>query len=182
MWEELVRNASNAEEDATVDGVSKIVLELSHWSEMVPNLATFIQNIAQRQSKFEKVDQEVQGLKEDLSRFRGLELDYKKQVDDEKNQNEKLFSLLRQAEVEMECSAEQIREMSTALSRLQKQERAATEKGAMFEKNFIQLQKELESLQDEWETERNEIQSSLVETTTALRTSESELTKSKDHL
>ena len=182
MCEELVRNASNAEEDATVHGVSKIVLELSHWSEMVPNLAAFIQNIAQRQSKFEKVDREVQGLKEDLSRSRGLELDYKKQVDDEKNQNEKLFSLLRQAEVEMECSAEQIREMSTALSRLQKQETAATEKGAMFEKNFIQLQKELESLQDQWETERNKIQSSLVETTTALRTSESELTKSKDHL
>jgi chromosome segregation ATPase len=180
---DVVKRISIAEEDPSVDdGTYKCVRELSYWRDIIPSIGKSITLICQRQRKVNHLEQEAESLQEDLYRLKGVESDYKKQVEDEKVQNEKLFTLLRQAELEMERSAKQIREMSAALSRLQQQEVEANEKAKAFESECTHIQEELVKVHLKMEEERNNAQLRLSEVTAALRNKESELSEANEQL
>jgi small-conductance mechanosensitive channel len=124
----------------------------------------------------------LNNLQEEFFRLRGLESDYQKQIQGEKEQNKKLFTLLSQAEMEMERSAKQIREMSSALSRLQQQEADANEKAKALGGESIKAQKELERSQKDIIGERQDTQLRLSQLTETLRNKESQLSEATDQL
>lgn len=176
--DDIVKRISSADEESSVDEtIYMCIRELSYWRDIIPSVGNAINTICQRQHKFDSLEHEAESLQEELFRLQGLEIDYKKQVEDEKLQNEKLFTLLRQAELEMERSAKQIRDMSGALSRLQQQEAEANEKAKVFENECTQHHEDLLRTRQDFEGERTDTEQRVSEATAALKNKEGQLSE-----
>jgi hypothetical protein len=180
---DLLRRSSYAKENPLVDDRKANHLGvLAQWKEIIPVLGQSMHLRCQEQRKAHELQLELDKLQEEFFRLHGLESDYQKQIQGEKEQNAKLFTLLSQAEMEMERSAKQIREMSSALSRLQQQEAEANEKAKALEGESIKAQKELERSQRDTIGERQNTQLRLSQLTETLRNKESQLSEATDQL
>jgi hypothetical protein len=180
---EVLERISIEEEDDSCEGCTpKCSRELSYLLEILPSLTKSIVSISGSRRKADEFRQEAEVLKESIFQLQEMEVGYMTQIEEEKVQNEKLFALLRQAELEMERSAKQIREMSTALSRLQQQESEANEKARSTENECVKIRKELEQVQREVTEERTSTHIKLSEVTAALIDKESKLSEATGEL
>eukprot|EP00934_Nitzschia_sp_Nitz4_P001708 Nitzschia sp. Nitz4//scaffold19_size178191//144666//148939//NITZ4_002006-RA/size178191-augustus-gene-0.157-mRNA-1//-1//CDS//3329540768//1708//frame0 len=127
---------------------------LQKLESMAAGLAAILENNSDRDEEQTKLQAEVTHLRHDLESSEASYVELKSQVQEEKSQNAKLYELLRLAEVEMDRSATQIREMSTALSKLQQQESDLTARTRLAEQENATAQKELERIQREVLDER----------------------------
>lgn len=115
--------------------------------------ATFEAQTASR-TEIESVRKSLQVAKDELQRVNDMNTRYKSQAEEEKGQNAKLFELLQQAELEMERSATQIRELSTALTKQQHLEAEMLPKLQATEKERNSLQSDLVELRGQLSAEK----------------------------
>jgi chromosome segregation ATPase len=161
--------------ESSGDEAVKCVRELSYWKEIVPRLGETIQSLCKTKGELNQLRQEAETLSEDLVLLKTSEIDYKKQIADEREQNQKFYELLSQAEIEMERSASQIREMSGALSRLQQKEFEANGKVKAAESECTMINQEFQRLQNEMTFERNKLETKINDLTADLEYKESRI-------
>lgn len=133
---------------------SSFGIDWSLLDQVAPFIVSTLNHSAENQREIEKNQENIYRLQEDFQRATELGTQYRKQAEDEEKQNKKLFELLRQAELEMERSAKQIREMSSALSKLQQQESEMLSKTQSAEQEREAMRTELAQVRHELKLER----------------------------
>jgi chromosome segregation ATPase len=121
---DLFDRSENVNISSHIDGGDNSPFSIN-WAlleQIVPFISSTLTDINAKQSELDALLGELTGLQKDFMRSTELGIQYQSQIEDEKAQNQKLFELLQQAELEMERSASQIRELSVALSKQHEQE------------------------------------------------------------
>ncbi|CAJ1946989.1 unnamed protein product [Cylindrotheca closterium] len=169
--------------------------EILFWRDILQHVGGVLRALPKRNKDYSEAVDKIESLTNRMAVLKKSENDCKVTLSQERKQNDKLCSLLGQAEFEMERSALQIQEMSAALSHLQQNEAKLSEKIRTREKEYSSCSEQLVSLQKEVSNERKEIQkekieleetlkeqeSQLVETTAELSATKSELEKIMDY-
>eukprot|EP00980_Cylindrotheca_fusiformis_P010875 scaffold2470_cov114-Cylindrotheca_fusiformis.AAC.4 len=133
--------------DTDTDIECLFLQEVSYWKEIAPRIAKSVQSLSKTKIEFGHLLKESANLSNDLNLLKDSEKECKERIDEERRTNEKLLALLSQAEVEMERSAKQIREMSAALSRLQESESEANNKVKAAEHECLKVSDDLRRAQ-----------------------------------
>jgi hypothetical protein len=146
-------------------GVSSALLELEVWKDLIPRIGDEISALHHTVTNLSDVEIEVENLKEQLSISESEKSEHLNQLEEERMQNEKLFSLLRQAEQEMERSTDQIQDMSESLSALRERDSKLTSRASGLEAELIQLKQSHELAQAKSSEERDRLKRALAEKT-----------------
>jgi chromosome segregation ATPase len=117
--------------------------------QLAPFVASMLTDMNARQSELGLLRGELDRVQKDFMLSTDLGTQYKSQIEQEKTQNQKLFELLQQAEIEMERSASQIRELSAALTKQQQQETEVLSKTRVTEQERDTLRSDLSDLRRE---------------------------------
>lgn len=126
--------------------------------QIVPFISSTLNESAEKAADVDVLQKDIWRLQGDFKRATDLGTQYQKQLEEEKTQNEKLFELLQQAEIEMERSANQIREMPFALTKLQQQESDMLARTKAAEDETHSVRDELRRAQNELCNERKNSQ------------------------
>lgn len=148
-------------EDDSEDGESTTAFGRS--KRIAEAFALAVGAIVESRDMKKSVEEELLSLKQDFEGSHERSQQYRQQIGDEKTQNLKLLELLRQAELEMERSAHQIREMSAAMSKLQQQEVDLINRTKAAEEESEKMRKESEVKQINHMNEHNAMQKKLNE-------------------
>ena len=162
-------------ETSTAGETSGGANEVGLWAGVVPNIATTIQKLLGSADNAEQLQRTVDMLNENIIQLHAAEEEYKERLKEGHDQNEKLYSLLHQAEQEMERSASQIRELSAALSRLQQQEAAAIEKAESAESRLDEVNAQFSNELGEIRAEKDEALSKISELASTLKERETSI-------
>mmetsp|Transcript_58588 Transcript_58588/g.88367 ORF Transcript_58588/g.88367 Transcript_58588/m.88367 type:complete len:1469 (+) Transcript_58588:145-4551(+) len=127
-------------ESSSVGEASGRAGEIAIWAQAIPNIGSSIRQLIDNSDNAAQLQMRVDMLNDNLASLHETETEYKKQIREDQEQNDKLLSLLRQAEQEMDRSAKQIRELSGALSRMQEEEAHAAEKADSSHKELMHVQ------------------------------------------
>jgi chromosome segregation ATPase len=175
---DVIREITTSEMDATQDNeASRCVRELAYWRDIVPHIGDSMQSLSKTKSDFDQLLKEAALLSQDLNLLKTSENECKKQIEEEREQNEKFYTLLSQAELEMERSAKQIREMSGALSSLQQKEAEANDKLKAGEYECVTMTKDFQIAQTDMTLERNHLQKKITDQMAELEDKESRLSE-----
>lgn len=147
-----------SEKETPDDRKNAFIKELSYWRNIAPRVGETMQSLSKKKNDFDLLLKEAATLSGDLNLLKSSEKECKAQIEDERRQNEKFYSLLSQAELEMERSAKQIREMSDALSCLQQKEVEANEKAKSAENDSAKRANELQRVQVDLTNEQRHYQ------------------------
>lgn len=139
----------------TNEAESSFGVNWNFLEQVVPLILSALQKTTEKEKEVDKVQENCSRLQEDIKRAKEFGLKYQQQAEEEKSQNLKLFELLRQAELEMERSAHQIREMSFALSKLQQEESEMLSKTRTAEEEREVMRSKLAQTRNELCYERN---------------------------
>jgi chromosome segregation ATPase len=175
---DAIRELTTSEMDVPQDNeTSRCVRELAYWIDIVPHVGDSMQSLSQTKSDFDQLLKEAAILSEDLNLLKTSENEYKQQIEEERKQNEKFYTLLRQAELEMERSAKQIREMSGALSMLQQKEAEANDKLKTGEYECVTMTQDFQRAQTDMTLERSHLQKKITDLLAELEDKESRLSE-----
>jgi hypothetical protein len=175
---DAIRELTTSEMDVPQDNeTSSCVRELAYWRDIVPHIGDSMQSLSKTKSDFDQLLKEAAILSKDNNLLKTSENEYKKQIEEERKQNEKFYTLLSQAELEMERSAKQIREMSGALSILQQKEAEANDKLMNGEIECVQMAQDFQEAQTDMTLQRNHLQKKVTDLLAELEDKESRLSE-----
>jgi len=174
--------SSNDFAPSNTDSISAAMKELETWKSCLPVVLEEIAALHRSTTKLSDVESELENLNGQISEYEMRESDNLKQLEDERLQNEKLFSLLRQAEQEMERSTVQIREMSESMARLQEREHDANKKIQTAESDLTELRGEFEKHRVEKKEELERMKRALSDNSAKLEEKESQLMQSNSRV
>lgn len=155
-------------ESETNDPFSLINAEIDTWKTFIPRLGDEIKAVHQTIAELQSMKNEITDMDTELTKHKLNEADWMQQLDDEKTQNEKLWTLLRQAEQEMERSTHQIHQMSSSMTILQQREHNATKKAESLGEELNQVKIDLDTSTIERSHEFDKLKAELSETTASL--------------
>jgi chromosome segregation ATPase len=156
--------------------------EILFWRDILQHVGGMLRALPRRKRDLSEAVDKIELLTNDMTLLKKSENDCKKILAEQRKQNEKLCSLLGQAEFEMERSALQIQEMSAALSHLQQNEAEMNEQIRVSEREYSSCSEQLVSLQKEVSNEREEIQKEKIELAETLKQKESQLVETTAEL
>jgi chromosome segregation ATPase len=157
-------------------------VEIDAWASLLSNLGDEIKVLHETRSQLQEMKIEISNMDTELTNNRMRETDWMQQLENEKVQNEKLWSLLRQAEQEMERSTVQIHEMSSSMTILQQHEHSASSKADSLEAELSQVKIDMQKTSIEQTNEIQKWKSDLMETSSALVKKEVLLTEKMSQL
>ena len=131
--------------------------------QIVPFISSTLTDMDAKQSKLDSLLGELTGLQKDFMRSTELGMQYQSRIEDEKAQNQKLFELLQQAELEMERSASQIRELSVVLSKQHDQENEMLSKAQEAEHKRDSVLSDMSELRRELSAEQRQSKQKITE-------------------
>ncbi|KAG7353969.1 hypothetical protein IV203_003325 [Nitzschia inconspicua] len=138
-------------------GFAACMSEIEIWKELIPIVGEEISALHQTISNLSDLEEEVEDLKEKLSTVELQGSEHLNQLHEERLQNEKLLSLLQQAEQEMERSTVQIKEMAESMKALQERENEAAAKAHTLASDLQQLRQVHELVQSKSSEERDQL-------------------------
>ena len=159
-------------ESETKDFVLFSKVEIDAWKLFVSRLRDEIKAVYAAVSDLQEMKSEITNMDTELKKHKLREADWMHQLDDEKNQNEKLWALLRQAEQEMERSTVQIHEMSSSMAILQQREHKATCNAESLDAELNQVKIDLERITAERTQGFKKMQADMSETSASLANAE----------
>ena len=155
--------------------IESAVKEINYWKVTIPLIGKEIKAMQYSINRIPQLEAEINNLSNDKSTRDIHETDQMKLAVEQKEQNEKLFALLRQAEIEMERSTWQIKEMSEAMAEMQQRESDAIENIDLLESELNEVKDRAEKNVSERMDELRKVKSLLLEASSTLEEKESQL-------
>jgi len=151
--------------------------EIDSWKATIPFIGDEIEAMYHTIARMPELELEIENLNNGMSTHELHEVDQMKLGAEQKEQNEKLFILLRKAEQEMERSTSQIKEMSETMALLQQRENEANESVNLLESELKEVKDGSEKSLNEKREESRKIKLLLLEASSTLEKKESQLSE-----
>jgi chromosome segregation ATPase len=136
----------NSQYPGALDADVAAINEIDVWKELMPKIEKEIVTLNRAMASYSNLQIEAEDLKDQLSKMELQDAEHEKSLSEEKQQNAKLFDLLRQAEQEMEICANQVRDMSESIATFQANETEATSKAEATQAEMTRLKEDFEKL------------------------------------